>query len=292
MKKAVFICIVFFIMVVSGVIAGYQDELSVMFHSFGKNTTIDLKKYLGESEYYITSSSLNVIVNINQNTGIATLAARPVWEGSEVIFFRKNESIAKTNQIELAAKYLPPIYLPPIPETLYLRKVGDEELVRLFEWTIDPRILDFIKDIKREEIKNLSISIDKNKLEMSINEELDLNVELGYIPSVSMDLSLGEKKEEPEREAIEKSKAGFEINYIIIGVFVILLIIAIYLYVKYAKKLSIEKKETELDYVITKDIKRLAIFRLRKLQKDPTTEKFLNIMREFFSKYFKIGYNF
>lgn len=192
MKRGVFLSLLFFIILVAFVSA-QQDTFNIRFHSFGRIATVDLKKYLGESELYLVSETKNVIVDIDQEKGIATLKARPGWEGSEVIVFRKNESLSRLNETEIAN------FLESVPEIFFMKKIRDDELARLFEVTIDPSILEIIKLVKREEIRELSTEVGGRELRMSINNEVDLKIELGYIPSVSMDFSLGGRREvEPE----------------------------------------------------------------------------------------------
>lgn len=289
MKRGAFILL--FLIILTAVAA--QDEFSVRFHSFGKNATINLKDYLGESKYYVASQTLNVIVNIDQETGIATLTARPSWEGSEVVFFRTNESLKKIEGTEEVAKFL-----PAVPEILYMRRIREEELARLFEGTIDPSILDLIKEIRKEEIEKLTKEIRERTIRISVNDEVDLKMELGYVPMFSMDFSLGEKRE-AEEEIIPPKEEGIklEINSTaIIIILAIALIICIFFYKKYAKKLEVKREEKELEYVISKDIKHLSLNKLLKLQKElekeRSSERFVRIVREFFSKYFGIGYDF
>ena len=284
MKKCIFFGLLLVIILIPYVFAE-QDEFSVRFHSFGKNATIDLKPHLGESEKYLVSQTMDVIVNIDQKKGIATLKARPNWEGSEVIFFRTNESIQKINDTDKIARFL-----PSVPEIFALRKIRDDELGRLFEGTIDPNLLDMVKTIKKAEIKKISSEIESNILKIKINDETELKMELGYIPAISMDFSLSQEKEVEEIVYEE----GFKIpQSIIIAFFAILIIVFFYFYAKHSKKKKKRKKEYELEKVIDQDIKQLTLQKLKKLQKgEGNTDKFITIVREFFSRYFGIEYNF
>lgn len=268
-----------------------QDEFSVRFHSFGKNATIDLKNYLGESEYYLASQTLNVIVEIDQATGIATITARSEWEGSETIYFRTNESLRMLKNTDEIAKFL-----PAVPEILYLRKIRDEELAKLFEGTIDPSVLDLIKGIKREEIKKISKDIKERTIDIRVNDEVDLKMELGYVPTISMDFSLGPQR---EAEEIPPEEEGLRLKISDTWVVIILAIIAIvgfYLYRKFAAISVQEKEEKELEDVIVKDIKQISLHKLLMLQKEldkkDSSERFTRILRMFFSRYFGIEYDF
>lgn len=292
MKRGIFLSIVLFIILVTFV-AAQQGEFSVRFHSFGKNATIDLKKYLGESELYLVSRTENVIVDIDQEKGIATLRARPRWEGSEVIHFRTNESLSLVNETEEVAKFL-----EAVPEILFLRRIRDEELVKLFEGTIDPSILDVVKQIKREEIRKLSSEIEEHTIKIRINDEVDLKLEMGYIPAVSMDFSLGPEQEVEEEEGAEEEEEGLKVELSREAIIIILSAIGIvcfYFYIKYSKKRGEEREELVIERTISRDIKQLSLHKLRTLQRNLGKEssgEFINLFREFFSRYFGIGYDF
>src|SRR3989344_3982065 len=94
-KKSFIILIIVSLMFFSYIVLAQEEsqeivsgnELLVRFHSFGKQASIDLKKYLGESKEYYYSTSKNVTVTIDQENGIATLIAKPGWEGIETIRF-------------------------------------------------------------------------------------------------------------------------------------------------------------------------------------------------------------
>lgn len=291
MKRGIFIFLAIFIASVFFVFA-QQDEFSVRFHSFGKNATIDLKQYLGESNYYLVSSTQNIIVHIDQEKGIAELIARPGWEGSEVVNFRTNESLKKINDTEEIAKFL-----PAAPEILYLKRVKDEELTMLFEGTIDPSILDLVKEIKREEIKKLSKEIREKTVVINVNDEVDLKLEQGYVPAISMDFSLGEKNETTEEPKPEETGLKLKISNTTLAIIIsLIVIISAFFYRKYSLKREAKEKEQGIDYAISKDIKQLSLSKLRRIQmeldKKESTEDFISVIREFFSNYFGIGYDF
>ncbi len=291
MKRGVTFLLIIFLVLISYVIA-QQDEFSVRFHSFGKNATIDLKQYLGESELYLASQTMNIIVEIDQEQGIAQLTARPGWEGSEVIYFRTNESLRKMNNTEDIAKFL-----PVAPAILYLRKVRGEELAKLFEGTIDPSVLNLIKEIKREEIKKVSKEIRQKTMIVRVNDEVDLKLELGYVPTFSMDFSLGGKKE--GEEAVQTKEPGLSLkisNTILIIAASVLCMVGLYFYRKYSVIKIEQRKEWEIDTAINKDIKRLNLSKLMRLQKDlgrrESSDEFIRIVRDFFSNYFGIEHDF
>lgn len=291
MKRGVTFLLIIFLVLIGYVIA-QQGEFSVRFHSFGKNASIDLKQYLGESELYLASQSLNVITEIDQEKGIATITAKPGWEGSEVIYFRTNESLTKVNSTEEIAKFL-----PVAPEILYLRRIRDEELTKLFEGTIDPSVLDLIKEIKKEEITKLSKEIRQKTMIVRVNDEVDLKLELGYTPAFSMDFSLGAKKE--GEEAVKTKETGLNLkisNTILIIAASILCLAGLYFYRRYSTIKIEQRKEWEIDTAINKDIKRLNLNKLMRLQKDlgrkESSDEFIRIVRDFFSNYFGIEHDF
>ncbi len=302
MKRGVTFLLFIFLVLINYALA-QQGEFSVRFHSFGKNATIDLKQYLGESELYLASQPLNVIVEIDQEKGIATITAKPGWEGSEMIRFRTIESLTKVNDTEEIESLIKvndteeiAKFLPVAPEILYLRKVRDEELARLFEGTIDPGVLDLVKEIKREEITKLSKEIRERTINVRVNDEVDLKFELGYAPTFAMDFSLGEKKTEEEAKPKEKGLKLKISNTIILIIASVSVIIILYFYRKYSMSKREEKKEWELDYAISKDIKRLSLNKLIRLQKDlgrkESSDEFIKIVKDFFSSYFGIEHDF
>ncbi|MBL7100898.1 MAG: hypothetical protein ISS23_03010 [Nanoarchaeota archaeon] len=298
MKKYVFISLFFFTIFIIPILA-QQAELRIRFHSFGKNATIDLKEYLGESEQYLISPTENVIVRINQGKGTAILTARPGWDGVETILFRTKESTLKLNETEETGEketeekeIKEPLHV--VTEIIDLGEIRDDGLTSLFQETIDPSILDIIKKVKREEIKNLSSEIEVNTVKISINEEVDLKIGLGYVPTISMDFSLkgkGTEGIEPEKESIIPRIK----NIISIILLSILAIIGGYFYIEYSKKKEEKRKVTELEGTTSKDTKQLTLYKLRKLQRGigkKNADEFMTILREFFSHYFGIEYNF
>jgi len=291
MKRGAVVLLIIFLVFTSYALA-QQDEFSVRFHSFGKNATIDIKSYLGESELYLASPSNNIIIEIDQKNGIATLQAGPGWEGSEVVYFRTNESLMKEADATEVAKFL-----PVAPEILYLRKIKDEELARLFEGTIDPGILEMIREVKREEITSLSKEIRQRTMIVRVNDEVDLKMEMGYSPSFSMDFSLGKEVEEDEIAKPKETGLRVYIGRTIMAITALILIITtLYLYKKYSQIRAIQKREIGLEHAITQDIKKLNLNKLSSLQKNlerwDSSDRFIKIVREFFSSYFGIEYNF
>lgn len=296
MKRGVILFLLASLIFASYVFA-QQDELSVRFHSFGKNATIDLKQYLGESSCYLVSQPQNIIIEIDQEKGIATLTAKPGWEGSEVVLFRTNETVKKIENETEAARFIPPA--TEIPHLIEL-KVKNEDLVKLFESAIDPSMLDFVKGIKKEGIKNLSKEIREGTLRVDINNEVDLKMKMGYMPTISMDFLLGEKVE-PVEEAVEEAKPeeGLKLRMntlILIALLLVLALAGLFFYKKYAPARKVKKKGLRPDYTINKDVKLLSLSKLRALQKNLEKkegfEELVTILKEFFASYFRIGHNF
>lgn len=295
MKKGLIIFFaIIFILAVSSVTS---QEFSVRFFSFGKNATIDLKLYLGESEHYIVSKTENIIVTIDQRKGIAYLEAKPEWVGSEVVFFKVIEAgpieervKEKPKRIEEKEEEKEKKITPLVPETLKEKAVVWGENVRLFGGTVDSSVLELFESIKKEDIKKISKKVEKNRVEININDEVELNFETGYMPKASMNFSLGPKAEGTVTaiEGQELKTGASRTTIIIFNViaFVIILLL-IYLY--------INRSKVKQKYAGKRGLAESTIFQLKTLQRNlgaSGSEEFLNVVRSFFSKYFGISYDF
>ncbi len=82
-----------------------SDTIKVSFHYLGENisTELDLKRFFAatklENIYYDYEPNENIIVSINQNTGVANLLPKSGFKGTEIITFKaKNAELIKTNR--------------------------------------------------------------------------------------------------------------------------------------------------------------------------------------------------
>jgi len=200
MKKEFFIVVFIFITLIIPTIAE-KEEFSIRFHSFGKNATIDLRTYLGESVHYIVSETENVIVTIDQSVGTAYLEAKPGWNGTETVFFRRIESKAEVveSKPEPNQTQIEPIVLDDIKE----KPITYKEPPKFLENIIDESLADMLDDIKKEEIKKLTKVVEGDSLKLNVNDEIEFNLEVGSNPTVTMDFSLGPKQENGVEEEID-----------------------------------------------------------------------------------------
>lgn len=289
----------------SQVTAPEEAEFGVRFHSFGKNATINLKEFLGESKQYLVSKTENVIVRIDQERGIAYLEARPGWEGTEQVFFKTIESqpIIEIVEEEEEKEEEP---MPLVPENFSEEIPYEYEIpLRFFGGTIDASVLELLREIRREEIRKLSKKVEKDRLELSINEEIDFLLEKGTTPKISMNFSLvpqqaggeiesGEIGKEGSGEGVFKTKTYLIIAIIVNVLLFLIVAIAIYSYIKRQKIKPKKEKKEELEE-LGKDIKHSVLYELRLLQESlggDSSRKFLDIVRGFFSREFGASYNF
>ncbi|MCX6711756.1 MAG: hypothetical protein NT139_01815 [Candidatus Woesearchaeota archaeon] len=82
-----------------------SDTIKVSFHYLGQNisTEIDLKRFFAatklEKIYYDYEPNDNIIISIDQDTGVATLLPKPGFKGTEIVTFKaKNAETMKTNR--------------------------------------------------------------------------------------------------------------------------------------------------------------------------------------------------
>ncbi len=292
MKRGILLFLIFLTLI--GLVLAQQNELSVTFYSFGKNATINLNKYFGEGHSYFVSQTQNVIVHVDQEKGIATITAKPGWEGSEIIRFLTNESsktVEETN--ETTKPSTPETFYPPEVKGGDFNKIEDEQLTSLLKVIIDPGILDFVKGIKREQIRNISKMVKEKTVMININDEVNLNLEQGYAPTVSMNFSFDMNKDTEDANSQETvSKSGISSTTVIIALLVIT-VIGVYFY---SKKHALRKKVKRKKPNTGEDIKRMSLNKLREIQNKPpqkeSTQDFINVIREFFSKYFETEYDF
>jgi len=158
-----------------------DDEFSVRFHSFGKEVTIDLSKYLGDAENYTYIPASNVEVKITNN-GTAIITAKQGWVGSEVITFVKQDYEKKeVPKTPTKSKWLV-MNLEDIEENM--NQEITEEFNSFFEDSIDSTLSILIESIETEELdleKELSTKRAKLNLNNKINLDINTNSETTLI---------------------------------------------------------------------------------------------------------------
>ena len=274
MKKLLFLMIIIIILI-SGVFA--ENQLSVRFHSFGKNTTINLEEFLGESEQYIASKSSNIRVIIDQEAGIAKLYARPGWVGSETIVFTSIEKASNiTNQTLLDM-------LKTAEEFKYI--ITDKELDELTEDNVDKEMKWWVREIEQEEIKNIYSKIENKELLLNLNDEINFNINLNKEkPEINMEFKSA--KDGSKTIVIPDIKGKFDISWVLIPTVIILSLISI--------AFIISKREHIKESFGKIDQKRKTVRRLKNIKKydKESSKEFLKIINNFFSNFFDLRYNF
>jgi len=253
------------------------NELSVRFHSFGKNTTINLKEFLGESEKYIASKSSNIRIIIDQEKGIARLNARPGWVGSEVIVFTSVEKASNiTNQTLLDM-------LKTAEEFQYI--ITSKDVNDIIKDNLDEKLKNRIEAIQQEEIKNMYSKIENKEFLLNLNNEVKFNINLAEEkPIINIDFTTS--KEAPKTIVLPEIKEKFDISWVLIPVVVILSLITIAFII--SKREEIKKSLGKIE------LKRIAINKLKNIKKYDRKDstEFLRIINNFFSDYFDIRYGF
>lgn len=212
-----------------------QDELTVRFRSVGKNATIDLRSYLGESAYYIVSKTAHINVTIDQEKGLAYIEAVKGWEGTESIFFTTIEAQARQPDIPESKPPTPP---PPlVPEEKPEEGVVQyEEPLQILREMLDISLIDLVEDIRKEEIRTISKKASKDAVSININDEVNINIQKGYKPKITMDFSLvPEQGTQPEEQPAPNHKRTIFILILINILIVFAVAYTVQAYLKHKK---------------------------------------------------------
>jgi len=274
MKK---LCALIIFLIILTIFVSADDQFSVRFHSFGENTTINLKEFLGESKQYIVSKTTNVRVIINHENGTAFLSTKGEWEGSETIVFTSIEkSTNLTNQTLIDM-------LKTAEEFKY--EITSNEINEIISENLDKKIKDRLTSIKPEELENLYSRIENKKLFLDLNNEVNLTINFQE-EKPSMKMEFLTPREPSLRIAIPKIQKGFDRRWIIIPSTILLAIIAIII--------VISKKEKIIQNIKNVEAKRKTIKELKKIKKyDKENSKlFLAIIKHFFSDFFNLKSSF
>jgi hypothetical protein len=254
-----------------------DNQLSVRFHSFGKNATINLKEFIGESEQYIASKSNNIRIIIDQEKGIAKLYARPGWVGSETVVFTSIEKASNiTNQTLLDM-------LKTAEEFKYV--ITTKEINEIIKDNLDKKLKNRIKEIHKEEIKKIYSKIENKELLLSLNDEVNFKINLAEKEPI-MDIEFITSKETTKTIVIPDIKEKFDISWVLIPSIVILSLIAIAIII--SKREDITKKFRKIE------LKRNTIKKLRKIKKydRKASREFLITINNFFADFFDLRYDF
>ncbi|MBM3199453.1 hypothetical protein FJZ53_00855 [Candidatus Woesearchaeota archaeon] len=276
------------IILVSSLVSSQQEELSVRFQSFGKNATINLKQYLGPSAYYHASKTTNIIVKIDQQKGTAYLTAKEGWEGSEVVFFKTNESLALVRPEE-KQKYIPIDPNKVQYKTYEEIKDKEEQVNRVFQTALDPSLVEIVKQVQKEKIEKITKEVKGNTVRVVINDQVDLKMKSGYNPALSIDFTLGTQSlasTPPPKESL-LSKIRQNWWFILFG-----LVVIAYWYFKNIVKMPTIQKKYAGGYSKNEDLKWASLDRLEEIKErsesNISLEELVSVVTDFFSNY--LGY--
>lgn len=180
--------------------------LKVKFASRGLNesVTINLTRFLGKGQTYIHSETENIIIDIEQKTGIATLHPKPYWRGVEAIVFALNVTKLKEEGISGLEEGISEIIIkdgsiiiepggiegtggiPVGPEVVHILITPDKFMSKTYT--------DIIESIPQEEIHNISGELKNKEMQIGVNQQVKINVkyriedddELLYKPEISI----------------------------------------------------------------------------------------------------------
>src|SRR3989344_3518874 len=263
MKKAWFLA-VFLILLFNLVIAQEENqeivsgnELLVRFHSFGKQASIDLKRYLGESEEYYYSASKNVTVTIDQENGIATLIAKPGWEGVETIRFTTSK----------------PASLIKFRENPEERIITDSDIAKIFQELINKTFSNIIGGVELQNVRYIDTKLEGGEIIINLNNEAEIFFGVsGNKPETTLNILIPNAGP-PEIKSFEVSKLN---PYVI----ALLSLIFIFIFRKQVKRLLFSK-EIEIDL---KNRMLIELFNIQKLKDQKEKEERLyHLLNKFFN---------
>lgn len=134
------------------------NDLFVKFHSFGKQASIDLKRYIGDADEYFFIASRNVTITIDQKNGIATIIANPSWEGVETIRFTTSK---------------------PAPLIMFREKsdekiITDPDIAKVFHGLINNSFASIVSTLETATIRSIDARIEENQMIINLNDEAEL----------------------------------------------------------------------------------------------------------------------
>lgn len=190
------------------------QNLKVKFGSRGLNesVSVNLTRFLGGSKTYVHSEAENVIIDIEEETGIATLRPRPYWRGVESIVFAVNTSaldiseekaratngtrniVIQEGQVISEDGIRGEGGIPIGPEIFHILITPDEFMSNIYT--------NLIEGIPSKEIHNISGEFKNKELKIDVNQEVKIDIrykteeeEFLYKPEISISVLT-----HPERE--------------------------------------------------------------------------------------------
>ena len=277
-KRAVFFLII--VLSLSYVLAQEStNELRMRYLSIAGPITLNLTRFLGsatESNYvYIAPPYIDI--TIDQATGIAVIKGIPGWFGSEVIVFKINRTEEETvvQEENITGKLL--------------LKIPDSELKKLFSYDLAGDSFDALsRDIGSELVRNLQTKLEKDKLLVMVNKDVEISASTSKTPEINIDILTGNISV-IKIESYFYQTEGYLANVTIFSLYLIVATIALF----YLKYLFGKSSRSKREFAISSS-KSLIIERLKQIErsKDPEAPKALMlIINEFFMRYFYVSLN-
>lgn len=265
------------------------EELVVRYHSPSDPQTISLEEYLGKSSnYYVNYSEDKVTVVIDLKNRTATIISDKNYTGVITIKFS-----TEPLQEEAPKEKVPLKSLSMLPKGNYKTlEISPEELQRLMKYSITPDLQDQLKNVKKENIDFIYSEVKDNKLYVNINKEADFQIEFSEDkPIVNLDIKIPKVNATLVKTEIIKEKTVYDVRDYLIPILAIFLIILITMFLREGVRRIKERKPVSHEKIQKQD----ALRRLKQIESNPDKflfERYIAIVRSFFSSYFKIENEF
>lgn len=263
------------------------EEIIIRIHSPSDPQTINLEEYVGRSTVYFTNYSENeVSIVIDPRNKTATITPNPNFKGVATIKISTDLTEKKEEKIQGKSLSL-------LPTGDYKQiEISQEELKRLMKYSVTPDLQDQLNDIPKEKIHSIYSRIEDNKLKVDINKEADFQIEFTEDkPLIKLDLKMPKTNVTLVKSVKPESKIGlYDVKDYMIPILAIFMIIMLTIFFKdKVKKL----KERYLSK--NRMMKQQVLRKLKEIETSPDKflfERYIAIVRTFFSQYFKINYEF
>lgn len=252
-----------------------QNELRVRYLSTAGTITINLTRFLGPSEgyNYAYSAPVYIDITIDQTTGITQIKGIPGWFGSEVIIFKINKTEEE-------------VFLEENETAKIKFKISDSEIASLFNYNLAQDSFSILSgSIGQEVIKSVQARIDKDRLNVVINKDVEISASAAKTPEISISIltgNLSNVKIGPGIERTEGYLAGFISFTLYLGGIIVLLFLLKYLFSR-----GLTRKKGFIP-----SPKSIILEKLNKIEhsKDPEAlNALVYVINEFFMRYFYVS---
>src|SRR3989344_4342872 len=313
MKKEVLIWIILGMLLVSNTLAQTTQEIQIgdtpflemYLYSWGKGeeTKINLDEYFSvkrtPGETYVASGPSEISINIDQQTGIATLVPSSEWIGTRrIVFLIKNEGLSEKealNQINIYQNKT----IKPFGDEEILNEISKEIKNSSGNYEIVKKLLEKLNNELGPEVQVQATREDKI---INLNVGENVNINLGF---EAKDIN-GIKTEKPKivllvnpvgtgEENIDEGGASWVIIIpIIFIVLSVILVAGFYVKDHYSSQINkffsrFKKKREEIELEQSNYLKINKI--LKEMENVSAAEMFFEIIKEFFKSCVKPKYS-